>query len=201
MFRKRPFLAAIGSVAFAGLLLAVPLNSQQSATPPSIDGDDIGGLVKSSNGPEAGVWVIAETSELPTRFTRMVVTDENGRYVLPDLPKATYNVWVRGYGLVDSPKVKAVPGKNLNLKAVIAPNDSAAAQYYPGIYWYSMMKIPDESTLKSSKVAMGRYLTVMYDSVCKFVGEEGIGRAMGFEYGQEERIGRWLKERPNTFFD
>jgi hypothetical protein len=174
MFRKRPFLAAIGSVAFAGLLLAVPLNSQQSATPPSIDGDDIGGLVKSSNGPEAGVWVIAETSELPTRFTRMVVTDENGRYVLPDLPKATYNVWVRGYGLVDSPKVKAVPGKNLNLKAVIAPNDSAAAQYYPGIYWYSMMKIPDESTLKSSKVAMGRYLTEMKNRSC--VGCHQLGQ-------------------------
>ena len=120
------------------------LSSQQSAGV-RIDNDDIGGVVTSAKGPEAGVWVIAETTDLPTRFTRMVVTDDQGRYVVPDLPKANYNVWVRGYGLVDSPKVKATPGKNLNLKAVVAPNEAAAAQYYPAIYWYSMMKIPESS--------------------------------------------------------
>ena len=75
----------------------------------------------------------------------MVVTDDGGRYVLPDLPKGSYSIWVRGYGLVDSPKVKSAPGKILNLKAVVAPNDSAAAQYYPAIHWYAMMKIPDKS--------------------------------------------------------
>src|SRR3954465_2657519 len=80
-----------------------------------IDNDDIGGVVTSAKGAEAGVWVIAETTELPTRFAKMVVTDDQGRYVVPDLPKANYIVWVRGYGLVDSPKVKAVPGKTLNL--------------------------------------------------------------------------------------
>ena len=110
-----------------------------------IDNDDIGGVVTSANGPEAGVWVIAETRDLPTRFARMVVTDDQGRYVVPDLPNGTYDLWVRGYGLVDSPKVKATPGKIENLKAVIAPNEAAAAQYYPSIYWYSMMKIPDKS--------------------------------------------------------
>ena len=73
----------------------------------AIDNDDIGGVVTSAKGPEAGVWVIAETTDLPTRFAKMVVTDDQGRYVLPDLPKANYNIWVRGYGLVDSPKVKA----------------------------------------------------------------------------------------------
>src|SRR6266536_6525495 len=109
-----------------------------------IDNDDIGGVVTSANGPEAGVWVIAETSDLPTRFAKMVVTDDQGRYVIPDLPKANYSVWVRGYGLVDSPKVQAMPGKNLNLKAVVAPNDAAAAEYYPAIYWYSMLKVPDK---------------------------------------------------------
>jgi hypothetical protein len=111
----------------------------------AIDDDDIGGVVGSSKGPEAGVWVIAETTDLPTRFAKMVVTDDQGRYVLPDLPKATYNIWVRGYGLVDSPKVKGSPGKNLNLKAVVAANEAAAAKYYPAIYWYSMLKIPDKS--------------------------------------------------------
>src|ERR1051325_1880912 len=72
-----------------------------------IDGDDIGGVVTGPSGPEAGVWVIAETRELPTRFARIVVTDDNGRYVVPDLPKANYDLWVRGYGLVDSELVAA----------------------------------------------------------------------------------------------
>ncbi|MEO6165041.1 MAG: carboxypeptidase-like regulatory domain-containing protein, partial [Candidatus Binatia bacterium] len=125
------------ALGLAALLCAYPvqLSSQQSVTV-QIDTDDIGGVVTSAKGPEAGVWVIAETTDLPTRFARMVVTDEGGRYVLPDLPKANFSIWVRGYGLVDSPKVKSAPGKILNLKAVIAPNDAAAAQYYPAIYWY-----------------------------------------------------------------
>src|SRR6478609_9604249 len=76
----------------------------------AIDGDDIGGTVTSAKGPEAGVWVIAETSELPTKFVRIVVTDDRGRYVMPDLPRATYQVFVRGYGLVDSPKSRSTIG-------------------------------------------------------------------------------------------
>ena len=98
--------------------------------------------MRSPSGPEAGVWVIAETTELPTKYAKMVVTDDQGRYVIPDLPTANYSVWVRGYGLVDSPKVRAKPGQPLNLTAVLAPNDAAAAHYYPAIYWYSMLKIP-----------------------------------------------------------
>ena len=93
-------------------------------------------------GPEAGVWVIAETTDLPTRFTKSVVTDDQGRYVIPDLPTANYQVWVRGYGLVDSPKMRAKPGQHLDLTAVPAPSEAAAAHYYPAIYWYTMMKIP-----------------------------------------------------------
>ncbi len=83
-------------------------------------------------GPEAGVWVIAETTDLPTKFAKIVVTDDRGRYVVPDLPKATYSVWVRGYGLVDSPKTQATPGKTLNLTAVVAPNPRAAARVLSG---------------------------------------------------------------------
>jgi len=85
---------------------------------------------------------LPETADLPTKFVKIVVTDDQGRYVLPDLPKANYDIWVRGYGLVDSPKVKAQPGKALDLKAVQAPSRAAAAAYYPGIYWYSMLNIP-----------------------------------------------------------
>ena len=58
----------------------------------ALDPDDIGGVVTSASGPEAGVWVIAETTDLPTRFIRVVATDDQGRYVLPDLPDAGYDV-------------------------------------------------------------------------------------------------------------
>ena len=135
-------LLGVGAILAVG---AAQTGGQQSAGPVAIDADDIGGVVTSAKGPEAGVWVVAETTELPTRFARSVVTDDQGRYVLPDLPTARYSIWVRGYGLVDSPKREAVPGTILNLTAVVAPDDAAAAQFYPAIYWYSMLRIPDAS--------------------------------------------------------
>ena len=135
----------IAAVLFAAAGRA-PLDAQQRTDPPiGIGAADLGGVVTSANGPEAGVWVIAETTELPTKYVKIVVTDDRGRYVLPDLPKATYSVWVRGYGLVDSPKVRTAPGKPLDLTAVVAPSAAAAAEYYPAIYWYSMLRVPDKS--------------------------------------------------------
>jgi hypothetical protein len=121
------------------------LSAQQTMDGLRIDDDDIGGVVTSAHGPEAGVWVIAETTDLPTKFAKIVVTDDGGHYVMPDLPKANYSVWVRGYGLVDSPRVQTIPGKILNLNAVVAPNAAAAADYFPAIHWYAMLKIPDKS--------------------------------------------------------
>ena len=170
MKRHNSLFLGIVAVAVVLLLSSTPLSSQQGATV-RIDKDDIGGVVRSNKGPEAGVWVIAETNDLPTRFARMVVTDDQGRYVLPDLPKATYNIWVRGYGLVDSPKVKGTPGKSLNLKAVVAPNDAAAAKYYPAIYWYSMLKIPATSEFggKSkipAKITQTEWLNSMKSNGC-----------------------------------
>src|SRR5881296_3393083 len=149
MANKNLFYSGTALVAFAVLLAAWPAPRPAAQPAPQgaiqIDSDDIGGVVTSKNGPEAGVWVIAETTELGTRFARIAVTDDHGRYVIPDLPQATYSVWVRGYGLVDSPKVKSARGRILNLTAVPAPNAAAAAEYYPAIYWYSMLKIPDKS--------------------------------------------------------
>ena len=104
--------------------------------------DVIGGVVKSANGPEAGVWVIAETTDLPTRFIKIVVTDDQGRYVLPELPKAKYRVFVRGYGLIESASVNSAPGARLDLTAVVAPDAKAAAEYYPANYWYSLITPP-----------------------------------------------------------
>jgi hypothetical protein len=105
----------------------------------------IGGVVFGPAGAEAGVWVIAETTELPTHFARIVVTDDLGRYLIPDLPSADYSVWARGYGLIDSPKMRAKPGQRLDLAAAAAPTAAAAAHYYPAIYWYSLLAIPDKS--------------------------------------------------------
>lgn len=107
--------------------------------------DDIRGRVTSGNGAEAGVWVIAETRDLPTRFARTVVTNDNGEYLIPDLPAGSYDVWVRGYGLVDSAKTTAQPGVTLDLTATPAPDAAAAAEYYPAGYWLSLLEIPDES--------------------------------------------------------
>ena len=140
---------------YLGATVAVPLllaavsigTTHERGTPVAIVGaeNDIAGVVTGPNGPEAGVWVIAETTELPTKFVKIVVTDERGRYVIPELPKANYSVWVRGYGLVDSPKRRAAPGATVNLTAVAAPNAQAAAQYYPAGYWYSLMRIPPKA--------------------------------------------------------
>jgi hypothetical protein len=132
--------AAVGIAALA-VGSAASVSAQQAAAV-AIDNDDIGGVVTGPNGPEAGVWVIAETTDLPTRYIKSVVTDDQGRYVIPDLPVGNYQVWVRGYGLVDSPKMRAKPGQMLNHTAVQAPNAASAAHYYPAIYWYTMMKIP-----------------------------------------------------------
>lgn len=129
----------------AGLLLLGSVQSvqtEQAGARVEIDGDDIGGVVTGPNGPEAGVWVVAETTDLPTKFSRSVVTDDQGRYVIPDLPDAGYQVWVRGYGLVDSPRQSAAPGQSLDLDAVPAPSEAAAAEYYPAAYWLALMDKP-----------------------------------------------------------
>jgi hypothetical protein len=110
--RKTVFLGgAFAAGLAAASWLAIAPGTAQNA--PAIDSDDIGGTVSGAKGPEAGVWVIAETKDLPTKYAKIVVTDDQGRFVIPDLPPASYNVWVRGYGLVDSPKVRAMPGNML----------------------------------------------------------------------------------------
>jgi hypothetical protein len=109
--------------------------------PIALDADDIGGVVTGEFGPQAGVWVIAETRDLPAGLVRIVVTDEQGRYLVPDLPKAGYDVFVRGYGLLDSKRVPARPGQRLDFTVVEASEREAAA-IYPAAYWLSVIRIP-----------------------------------------------------------
>ncbi|HEY5899837.1 MAG TPA: hypothetical protein VIV54_19885 [Burkholderiales bacterium] len=157
-------------LALAFALLICSSAAAQRATL-TIGDNDIGGVVTGPQGPEGGVWVIAETTDLPTRFARIVVTDAQGRYLIPDLPEANYQVWVRGYGLVDSPKMRSVPGRRLDHTAVVAPNERAAAQYYPAIYWYSMMKIPEASQFGGStnipkNITQADWLTTIKNQAC-----------------------------------
>src|ERR1700739_2577256 len=132
--------ALAATVAFCLAWVVATVDRSTAATSPA---DYIEGTVKSSKGPEAGVWVVAETTDLPTKYAKIVVTDDQGRYVIPQLPAATYQVFVRGYGLVDSARVPAKPGQHLDLKAVVAPDGRAAAQIYPANYWLSLVKIPN----------------------------------------------------------
>ena len=131
----------------AAVLLAIGLAwvSPGVTAQVSIDDDDIGGVVRGTGGPEAGVWVIAETDDFDTLYRKIVVTDDAGRYVAPDLPDARYRVWVRGYGLKDSDAVTASPGTTLDLRAVQAANPREAAQVFPANYWYSLVEVPPQN--------------------------------------------------------
>jgi hypothetical protein len=106
----------------------------------------ITGVVQGEKGPEAGVWVIAETKDLPTNFIKIVVTDDSGKFVLPELPAVNYSVWVRGFGLVDSSPMQFKPSANsITLKVASAKTPQEAAKVYPGDYWLSLMAPPPKN--------------------------------------------------------
>ena len=172
------------ALALAALALTLTVSARQPIpqppAAPAIDPDDIGGVVTGPKGPEAGVWVIAETRDLGVRYIKSVVTDDRGRYVIPDLPAASYVVWARGYGLVDSPRDVAKPGQILNIEAIEAPSPAVAARYYPAIYWYSMLKIPadDEFGGKaadiSARLSQRQWISAMKNTGC--VGCHQLGQ-------------------------
>jgi hypothetical protein len=133
------------SIAAITALLAAGVASAQVPGPAdrSYPEGFITGSVTSGAGPEAGVWVIAETKESNTPLIKIVVTDDQGKFTLPQMPDFTYNLWVRGYGLLDSAKVEGRPGDtNLELKAEVATTPQDAAKVYPGDYWLSLLEVP-----------------------------------------------------------
>ena len=184
--------AVIGSA----LIVALAACQTQDSSGLLVDNDDIGGVVASENGTEAGVWVIAETDDFDTRFARIVVTDDAGRYLVPDLPDADYSVWVRGYGLADSAQVTASPGETLNLSASVAPSPAVAAQVYPASYWYSMMGLPEESELSRLPGGLDAYLGSMKNNGCigcHQLGQEST-RTIPEEIGDfESSVDAWLR--------
>jgi hypothetical protein len=136
MTKRFRVMSGCGMVALLAAGLAVVSGPVKAAE------DDITGVVTSASGPEAGVWVIAETPDLDTTFRKIVVTDDAGRFNVPGLPAASYEVWVRGYGLVDSTKTQARPGDEVDLTATTAPTPEDAARIYPANYWYSLLEVP-----------------------------------------------------------
>ena len=129
----------LGAVLLAGGVLWLTGANARAA------GDDIGGVVRSAGGGEAGVWVIAETDDLETTFRKIVVTGDDGRFLVPDLPDASYELWVRGYGLLDSEKQPARPGDDVTLTVTTAATPQEAARIYPANYWYSLLEVPAET--------------------------------------------------------
>jgi hypothetical protein len=166
MNAKRAARRCATHAAVAAMLMVCPvaLPAAQAAT--RLGADDIGGTVASARGAEAGVWVIAETHDFQTRFAKIVVTDEAGRYLIPHLPQAKYRVWVRGYGLVDSPAVEAALGQSLDLAATVAPDAASAAKIYPAAYWYAMMRIPEAAEAANLPGGRNGYLMWMKNMGC-----------------------------------
>src|SRR5580693_2481698 len=150
----------------AALLLGGIAGAHAAGAEPRIAAAEIAGTVTSAHGAEAGVWVIAETRDFQTRFAKIVVTDDAGRYLIPDLPKAKYSVWVRGYGLADSAKSDATPGRALNIEALTAKDAATAAKIYPAAYWYAMMKIPEEAQVAALAGGRNGYLMWMKNMGC-----------------------------------
>jgi hypothetical protein len=133
----------LGGAVVAALLLAGGVGWLASPAV-SAGGDDISGTVRGAKGTEAGVWVIAETNDLATKLAKIVVTDEAGKFLIPDLRPASYQGWVRGYGLADSDKKRATPGDEVTFAVKPAASAKAAAQIYPASYWYSLVQVPSE---------------------------------------------------------
>src|SRR6476660_6839619 len=159
----------LGTAVAIGVAMTGCQTQQSGIAPsPTTEGDDIVGIVAGPKGPEAGVWVIAETNELPTKYTKIVVTDEHGRFAIPDLPWVRYSVWVRGYGLVDSPKVQAAPGSTLYLHSGRDASPREAAEIYPSMYWFSLLKVPAASEFPLGPVAsQQQWLNTIKQGACQ----------------------------------
>src|SRR6267378_3125181 len=151
-------------------VMARPAVGQQSGAARSagdtgvqVDKNSVGGVVLNSNGakPEAGVWVIAETKSLPVPFRKIVVTDDQGRFLVPDLPAGTYELWVRGYGLKDSDRVKGARGENVKLQVANAATPQEAAKIYPASYWTSMLQPPPMSELPAKYKSQDEWLSTL----------------------------------------
>ena len=139
-------LLTVGVICLIAKFAVFPSNAQQKGAAAAGPQGYITGTVQSDKGPEAGVWVIAETKETSTGLIKIVVTDDRGRFMLPELPTASYKVWSRGYGILDTAPLEMKPSATaITIKAATAKTPQEAAKVYPGNYWLSLMEPPAKS--------------------------------------------------------
>jgi streptogramin lyase len=146
-------------------------------------GDYISGRVVSEGAvPEAGVWVVAESKDVmpddgrgPDSYRKIVVTDDAGRFLLPDLPSGSYDVWVRGYGLVDSRASWTLSGqhivapgtRDLQITVETAQTPQEAARIYPANYWYSLLDLPPATAFPGD----GEHIASGMESQSEWLGQ------------------------------
>ena len=163
---------------FLGIFVAALSVSAQGQL--QVDKTSIGGtVVNSATGkPEAGVWVIAET-KLGVPFRKIVVTDDQGRFLVPDLPAASYDMWVRGYGLKDSAKTKAERGAQVKLQVADAATPQEAAKIYPAAYWTSLIHAPSKEDLPAEYKSQEHWLAALRGG-CNQCHQLGMPTMRGF---------------------
>ena len=200
--RSLSLLAPAVMLAVVGAVASSNQPAQPTAAPPAVDRDDIGGTVVSEDGPESGVWVVAETTDLPSRFTRIVVTDDQGRFVVPDLPRARYELFVRGYGLIDSKRVPGRAGDRIALQTVRATSERDAAAVYPAAYWLTVMRVPPTGPIHPADLT--RTMKGCMD--CHQLGTPTIRELPGTVRGSATHLAAWDERMkrgpdPKTMFE
>jgi len=97
------------------------------------------------------------------------------RFLVPDLPAGSYELWVRGYGLKDSDRVKASLGGTVKLQISNAANPQEAAKIYPASYWTSMIQPPAMSELPATYKSQDEWLAAQRNG-CNHCHETRHGR-------------------------
>jgi hypothetical protein len=209
---------AVGGTVLAPTMLARKAASSKTAAPKKVANGFISGRVVNEAGtPEAGVWVIAESGEVmpndgrgADNFRKIVVTDDAGKYLVPDLPDAMYDVWVRGYGLKDSRPSWTVPGKyqvkpgttDLEISVTRAKTPQEAAKVYPANFWYAMLQLPPVEAFPGD----GKKIAKNMAHQSQWMGQLKLGCNLCHQIGTAatrlESRGAWdvaLHKSPNMF--
>ena len=186
--------AAVTIAALAAVGATLGTGTDKKAPPKT--GVIQGTVTSGANHAEAGVWVIAETADLPTPYRKIVVTDERGRFVVPELPEADYPVWVRGDGLNDSAKVPATverKGKaRIAIEAEVAGTPQEKAAHYPANYWLSLFKPPADTV--SLPGGRNQHLWMsQFKLSCQLCHQMGSASARGMR-GDRARLDAGLKK-------
>jgi hypothetical protein len=197
MRAKRTLSLIAAAVAIAALAaVGATLGTGTDKKSPPKTGFIQGTVTSGDDRPEAGVWVIAETADLPTPYRKIVVTDQRGRFVLPELPEADYDVWARGYGINDSAKVQATVERRgkprVAIEAEVATTPQERAANYPANYWLSLFKPPADT--ESLPGGRNQHLWMsQFKLSCQLCHQMGSASARGMR-GDRARLDAGLKK-------